>query len=235
MRTQSYIRTIFEGSPFVEDLGSLLNSISKLHSDCSLTYVEPTSTAVGQFVSSAPEVQLKVLTWLNLHQRILLAVREKEISFRDNRSVLKVALDILRLKVEQDFLDTIAQDDLLEIYSVEMIQIFRNFRFFTICGYSLLELELFPWHDLYERSHLITEKLMEVGIRAIENQVQTEAMTIPSHYMKERFSQTKQVVKIEFKHMSPLKDYLGQRAGFAVSQHANIIVSDDNGGKLSFI
>jgi hypothetical protein len=116
-----------------------------------------------------------------------------------------------------------------------MTQIFRNFRFFEICGYSLLEVEAYPWNELYERSHLITEKLLRTAAEVISSRGGCRAVNMPPHYMKEKFSYTKQVVQVELKNAAPVYDDLGEPNGFIISQDVKIVLPTDYEGRIDFI
>ena len=63
----------------------------------------------------------------------------------------------------------------------------------------------------------------------------TQNLNIQTHYMKERFSESRRVHKVNFKSVAPLFDSSDKAVGYIVSSKAEIIDKTPEGHGLRFI
>jgi len=152
----------------------------------------------------------------------------------DDRRFLELCLKQLKMTVSQEYLDNLASDDIVEGYTLENIQIFRNMRFMEICGYSLEDVLTFPWPNLYERSTTITDKVLERVREAIET-TRVLAANTENHYMKERASSTRQVVEVGFRYIGPLFSSPGKPSGYLISCRAKMLDEMPSRHELRFL
>lgn len=151
-----------------------------------------------------------------------------------NREFLQLSLKELGVTCPTDFIDTLTEDELVEAYNMEQIQIFRNMRYMEVCGYSLVEVLTYDWPTLYERSQVITNQLFK-GIEAALKTAATVRLDIAPHYMKERMSHTRQMSQVDFQRMTPLFSGPGKLAGFLVSSRARVVDAHPERHDLRFL
>lgn len=151
----------------------------------------------------------------------------------------RLCLKKMGIRCPEDFLSTMTEEDLVEGYNTDGIQIFRNLRFMDVCGYSLLDVLSHEWPTLYERSQIITRQLFSAVDKTLQDlSVQLTKLDnlVATHFMKERFSSTRQVCQVSFKHISPLYcNASGEALGFIISSQAKMIDSKPEEDSLRFI
>ncbi len=124
-----------------------------------------------------------------------------------DRELLSRAFSFLHLKPppSEDFA-FLKQGWMIEIYSAEMTQIYRNFEFFRQCSYDYLTTLTIPWMELYQRDDQVTEKLIsQIGQMLQHSNVRT-AYDVPVHSLKERFLNHDLSFECDAKYMVPLFD-----------------------------
>lgn len=125
---------------------------------------------------------------------------------RDNLSFTWRAFRKLDLVPRGDVFGHMTDDDLIEIYSCENKQLYRNFKFFEVCTYTLEELYSREWWVLYERDSEITMKIFDMGARVMSGEiVESYIPDIQPHRLKEINSAERSTVLQQVKLMSPLK------------------------------
>jgi len=129
--------------------------------------------------------QQQVLGRLALYVEICEAVTIGGYSLHDDRQMLWAAIKRLKLRPSSELFGAFGDDDVIEIYLVpQMVQIFRSFRFFSLCSYSLDDLLCRPWWELYERDEGVTEALMAT----IQSGIARGEGHVGAHQMRERES-----------------------------------------------
>ncbi len=125
---------------------------------------------------------------------------------RDSLQLAWRAFGKLKLLPPSDIFDKIDLDcDVIEIYSPEGIQIFRNLRFFDICSYTLDEIFAYDWPELYSRELAITQGILSLVEKMFEGKIQvTTPANIEIHTVKEIFSEERNEYIIEQKLFSPV-------------------------------
>ena len=84
-------------------------------------------------------------------------------SLRSSRTFVWRALKEMGLLPDSDLFTRIEEDEIIEIYNLDHIQIFRNLPFFEYCSYTLEDLYARPWHQLFLRDEPgITQKIISI-------------------------------------------------------------------------
>jgi len=83
-------------------------------------------------------------------------------SLKDNRLLLKTALQKFGWHIDPDFYDKINDDHVIEIYNLQQTQIFRGFRFFCFSSYTLEDLYCRKWYHLYDRTEEDQQNIFKV-------------------------------------------------------------------------
>ena len=98
---------------------------------------------------------------------LLISAIEHDVEIQDSKSFIGFFLERLGLHCCPVFFETLSKDnEVVEAYDTEHLQIFRNFTFMKVCGYSLADILTFEWPDLFERSNVITQKIID-GVHSL--------------------------------------------------------------------
>lgn len=153
----------------------------------------------------------------------------------DTRGMLERTAWSLRLSIPQDFTRELIAEDIVEIFDYDGIQLYRNFRFFEISDYTLDDLFGSPWNLLYERAESLTKLLFE-RVDQCTSQRKCLPFNIPEHYMRERATSSRKLVKVNLAKVAPLlRD--GKPFAWIASSRAEVVVeqSDDEAEKICFL
>lgn len=111
----------------------------------------------------------------------------------------------LRL-VDSAILDLIEEGDVIEIYDHRAIQLYRSWSFFKFCSYSLVDLLLHDWNELYSRPTWVVSKLFETAPRLFAPGAKTIAYELPEYLISERLNHQRRSMLFKMKFASPLVD-----------------------------
>lgn len=108
--------------------------------------------------------------------------------------------------IGDDFELPIDEGDIVEIYDLEGTQIYRNFEFFKVCNYSIVELLCSDWQSLFERPDYIISEMYNCVDKLVKNNKPgifcfTETGT---HLNKHRFLDDNSIFEVELKKIVPL-------------------------------
>lgn len=120
------------------------------------------------------------------------------------KEMLQKTLDRLGFEPCDDFFDRIASDDVLEIHTLDGIQVYRSFSFFQYCSFNLFELLSYKWHELYDRPRKSTQDIETQVRELMSSMTKTVAVNWENHLVKER-KDDPLLVELSFKFISPLK------------------------------
>jgi len=140
------------------------------------------------------------------------------------------------LRVPDEFYMACSDQDLIEIYNTENIQIFRTFNFFNITTYSISELLLNDWPSLYYRPHEIMDELIEANkqVYATNRMI---LLDTPEHDLVEIKSEAKSISRVKFKCLAPVyKGVESDISGFIVASSARRVYPQGDGdGELRYV
>ncbi|MBX2986970.1 MAG: hypothetical protein KF802_03645 [Bdellovibrionaceae bacterium] len=138
--------------------------------------------------------------------------------------LLRQVIRNMNLIISESVYSLIEKDDIIEIYSKDLVQVYRGMGFMSICNYTLLELLTHEFHELYERSQQINGMMFEAVGRVAEVDMHEglPVSNIPKHLMRELFSEDRGVFQVEFRYMFPLFVWPQKYFGFLVIQKAKV-------------
>lgn len=146
-------------------------------------------------------------------------------SLNNNLQFVWYALKELKLKPSSEFFDKILDTDVIEIYNAEGVQIFRNFRFFEFCGYTLADIFLNPWFDLYYRNEDLTKRIFEQVAQCLtRKEGGLYYPSIEKHEIFEIFSGAPHTVSYSIKHFCAFYGQQGVSPAFAVTTDCHFTV-----------
>lgn len=158
------------------------------------------------------------------------------------RRYVEEALKMYGLELEDDFWKKLEKDDVIEVYSVENIQLFRTFNFFKISSYSLLDLLTNEWFHLWERPSFVLDGLIQAATEIVEGRMKkTTQMPVARHIVKEIYNDDSinfscSSVLVEPGMICPLYAQGTKKVkGFIFSLRGQVIGYDNDSNKIAVI
>lgn len=155
--------------------------------------------AESEFASIVNRLKIyrEVFQMASQQKELFNAVQEKQL--------LWFALRSLRLAPPAEFFNILTNDHIVEVY-MGTRQVYRTFNYYSLCSYSLDELETTPWDQLFARKDpTVVEKIFgDVAVALKERRIVYSE--IPPHSVVETASALRNefVYKLEF--VAPLTD-----------------------------
>ncbi|HWU44755.1 MAG TPA: hypothetical protein VN132_14990, partial [Bdellovibrio sp.] len=128
-------------------------------------YQKPYIEGLPYFSKLPTELKQKVVDHLQFYHDLCVEQVSEGYSIKDSPSFVWRALNKLGLVPRSDLFSHLTNEHIVEIYSAENVQLFRNFKFFEFCSYSLEELLTIEWWGLFERDAQITQKIFDYSMR----------------------------------------------------------------------
>lgn len=176
----------------------------------------------------------QVLEFLKIQIEIFQSAVEKGIDIRNTNQISWEALKRLNLKPAGDLFDKIKETDFLELYDLNVFQIFRDINFYGICGYTIEDLLSRPLQDLVARDVSISKQIMQWIQKFQNGEIRsTIDPQIPIHLIQEIDSDEKMASKLHIKYYSPLFDEKKKIVGIAVVANATEVQSTKKTSRLS--
>lgn len=148
----------------------------------------------------------------------------KELS--DTRSLTWFALKEMGLRFNSDIFSHISDTDVLEVYTNDNIQVFRNFRFLELISYTLEDIFCRPWTELFD--HKNPEKIEKILEIASDYERCKSFDTISLNHLgtysiEEVCSSNRFQYTYKMKYISPIRDENKRPFGYLVIESADII------------
>ena len=158
---------------------------------------------------------------------------------------LRKILDHCNYELDDAFWKTIEKGQIIEIYGKEMIQIYRSLNFFSITGYSLLDISIHEWFVLWERPKKAVEETMSDVKQVIGCHVPVKPFSVTKQIIIEGYNSgpsetpfTPRAILAEFKNMGSLKtkgDTNNIPVGFICTSTARIVAYGEDIKKVALI
>lgn len=136
-------------------------------------------------------------------------------SLKDNMGQFHLALKKLDIQVEGQVFSALNSEDVIEIYTLDSIQIFRTFNFFHLVTYTLEEIFCRPWFELYERDVFTNEANHKAVKHVLSGQARSPIYpNIPIHDIYEKKEGSRSLTKIKHRFMAPAYNSSEDLTGF---------------------
>lgn len=128
------------------------------------------------------------------------------LSLKDDKQFVWRMLKKLDLTPTSDFFDKQEEGDVVEIYTLEGRQIFRNLRFFQVTSFTLEEIMCAHWNEFTRRPDEITQQLFALMVRIASGQITetTSLNDIPTHVFEELITSKRHQVEITLRYLAPV-------------------------------
>jgi hypothetical protein len=130
------------------------------------------------FNQLSPSEQEEAVRDITLYEQICQDVKAAHGSLKDNQLFIKKALKRFNWSVRPEDLMKIADDHIVEIYDLKQTQVFRSFRYFEFCSYTIEDVHCRKWWHLYTRNASDQEFIFH-EVDAFLNQPTPQARRLP--------------------------------------------------------
>jgi hypothetical protein len=182
-------------------------------------YHEPSLPAFSQLSDEKKE---KTLFYIQMFWAITQQIGQADA--QNNSRSLWAAMKGAHLRHGSSFFQHLEDDDKIEIYNLEGVQIWRNFNVLQVCSYTLEEVHCYDWIDRYERHEIPTQAILNTIEKVIQSKG-TEPLrsNISLHYVRERFSERKLLLNVSHDYFVPLLNDADQVAAFLVTSKVEVL------------
>ena len=158
------------------------------------------------------------------------------VSISEEVTMVRKALSVFSLRVKTFDWSFIEAGDIIEIYTADGIQIYRNFEFFRQCSYDLMSLLSYEWHELYERPSSVTDGIYRrVGEVMAGGRGNPQPYGLLPHTLRESRIDAKRVFSVEMKKVLPVFDASDSVAGFLHTVGSTLLSVDHSADKIRHI
>lgn len=124
-----------------------------------------------------------------------------------------------------DLFDKIDKEDIIEIWDLTGKQLFRSFHALRYFSYTIEELNMYPFYELFERDISVEAAYAEEFVRIMKGELTgTYKLPIPAHVVREKRAARGNVSLVTPKYVSPLKDRFGRVVAFIYTCSARKII-----------
>lgn len=143
-------------------------------------------------------------------------------SLTNSRSLVWCALKRLGLQQGSDLFTFITDEQVIEIYSYEQVQIFRNFNFFKYVSYTLEDIHCRKWYEIFCRPDNSIVDSISAEVAKLVQHYQVVDIDVPEHEVVEIDSIFNYRMKVKIHHGVNLMGRAGARQAFMVLEHAEL-------------
>lgn len=152
----------------------------------------------------------------------------------DEKVALQRALKFYGISLDKESFDTVAPDDIIEIYDADSNQLYRSLNFFKTTGYSLEDLLVNEWYFLWERPTWVQESLMKTMMGLIRGEMLRAAFNVPEHlireiYQNEESPQGSRLILTDMHMCLPYRDDDGAIKGIVCTSQCKVLDNVDKG------
>lgn len=211
-----------QGHSIDSEFAILAHSLAAAHNRWGVPLKPYVSEDLPHFSKLPEPHKVAVISGLKENALLFDEMNENGEQLSDTPQLLWRSLKRLGYYPASDLLDKISHDDVVELYSANRLQLFRNLNFFKYVSLSLEEVVSFTPYDLCEYDPIIIQ-YMENVVERINNQtfMKTEAATIPPYTIKELKGEGLKI-RIQMKWLSPaLQD--GRCVGAILVHRAELV------------
>lgn len=204
---------ISKADPVLNELVPMLVRFQKLLRDHGGDVEIDSKASREAWLMLPEEVKMAVLKGFSFYLDICEDTVRAGISLRDNYGLLSHSLKKANLFTIEDVSSYITNDNIVEVYNLDHVQLFRSINFFDLCNYSLLDLLARQWFELFERLESVTNaNLEEINLTVKGGKLRR--MTVGPHLLKELDSNLRGVFDFNLLYCCPVFAAPGVTGGY---------------------
>lgn len=220
-----------------------LLSLKQMLIENGVSPVETAAYSLERFQKEDLDRQQQILDNISKFLKILALEPIREVPRKERRQLeisrLKKAMKEFNLKaMDSEVFELIGNEDVIEVYGSEGVQIYRNLTFCKICSYSLLDLSVNSWDELYEKPAPVVRAIHDLVGEVMTTATKTLPYNLESHIQREKFiyAKTLRTFLVTPRYISPLVDEeTGERAGILSTYSAKVIAEGPESLRLDIL
>lgn len=223
---------------------SALNAFSKMEARAArrgLLFPQVRPQSLKNFNELPAEKQKKFANYLSVFERAFEFQMDQADEFLDvsveaEGHCLKTVENLFKICIGKDVPTSISKGDIVEIYDLEAIQVYRNLNFFRTTNYNLMDIAAHTWMELWDRSSMVQEKIVAGVGRALNAKDDKPIpFDVPVHLLKERAFGMTQALAIHLKYISQVRTEAGDLFGFLTIMEAHPVAEGPEADKIGFV
>ncbi|MNL45597.1 hypothetical protein D3C87_1682560 [compost metagenome] len=124
---------------------------------------------------------------------------------KDSPSFTWRALRKLGYTPTSDLFEQITDDHVIEVYSKDSVQVFRNLNFFQFCSYTFEEILSLEWWNLFDRSEAMSQKIFDATVKVFSGECRVNFdPEVPNHFVRETQSADRLTMEFTMQLIGPL-------------------------------
>jgi hypothetical protein len=180
--------------------------------------------ALPHFSGLAIEKQQNALHYMRQIWGMTQNYIENQVDAGNDEIALWNALKVYGLTPKGNLFNHLEADDKIEIYTLDGVQIWRNFNVMAICSYTLEESHSFEWQERYGRSSADNLAIMSAIEKIFQPGEECYVLAkIPYHLVVEKFSEEKLHLNVRHDYFFPLTKKDKSIAAFLVTSKVDIL------------
>lgn len=202
-----------------------LHSMDKMLGQSALAREAPSAESIKTLVQLEPSQRINLLNQVHqcLTNRIKMNAGFPDLTLEEEKVILEDVFKTLQVKPMDDVFSYLRDGDVIEIYTNTGFQLYRNMEWFRLTSYSLLDVFMHPFSELYERPHRVIEMIWSEALAKFSNPNGTTICKVPPHTLREKSSRARLAFEVHFGYLSPLVDQSGVAQALLFTQSARQI------------
>lgn len=178
--------------------------------------LKPYSHVELPYFSKLPDATKESVSWgLQTYSSVIQQLRSEGKSTKHNLQGVWYTLKACNMIPKKELLGTIDPNDIIEVYNIRGIQLYRSFEFFRLCSYDLESLLCRPFFELFTHGKDLDEKTAILMQRFDEEALEKiSVLQSVEHSVIEICSESRLHGKCITKSIAPLYSRQGEMAGF---------------------
>jgi hypothetical protein len=213
----------FSSSDRTHQFRLIADRICSLVSSHSVRLVAYNSPELPLYSALPPSKQAEILDQLKVFQRTIEVTLSNGDSLENVGRSVWHALSTLGFVPPSDIFSKIGNDDVVEIYDLQNIQLWRNFNFLKICSYTIEEMYSVDWPSRYSRDPAMnSECIAKVTSLLTGETPDVYYAGIREHVLEETLSAERLVLQASHDWFARLKNQRGELTAWLVTSKVKI-------------
>jgi hypothetical protein len=209
-----------------DQLKLLLNTFSEEILKLGIRVFPYSETGWERYASLPKKTRQSIYSNFSSYYDLMSSSQHSGIELHESKRLVWNILKLLGMRPCHDLLDKIDEQDVIEIYSSDFLQVFRNLKFMEICSYSMLDTLTHSWSELFMRPSTVTDSLIKRVQFTLSGDVKnTLTADVEEHFLHEIFSTSRNFFRINQKYISPVFFPDGKPAGVVGTLSAELLGS----------
>lgn len=201
---------------------SLTSKLAELFKEKNVPIRSDASNMEPAFREASPEIQANFLKKIQFYYDLCVGAIQEDIELIEDKRFLWYAFKQLGMRPPSDLMNHIDPKDHIEVYDAQGVQVFANFEFCRLIAYSIEEIFLFSWDQLFGREQKYTDLIMAAFAKSVTVANGPFHPEVPRHTCWELRLQSKRQAVVDMKMFCPIFDQSGRRAYMIATSHITL-------------